>query len=84
MGRYRVRYVDYAGEQRRQLPPSVRTAFDAKIEDLKKDPYADIIGEYNVIKDSLTTAFLDTGIIMYAVSDEIDTVTIYRILWSEW
>jgi len=33
---------------------------------------------------SLTTAFLDTGIIMYAISDEIDTVTIYRILWSEW
>lgn len=47
MGRYRVRYVDYAGEQRRQLPPSVRTAFDAKIENLKRDPYADIIGEYN-------------------------------------
>lgn len=82
MGRYQVRYVTYAGEQRLQLPPSACTALDAKVEDLKRDPYE--VGEHDKNKGSFTAAFLDTGIIMYTVSDKIDMVTVLRILWIEW
>ncbi len=33
MGSYRVRYVSYADEQLRQLPRSLRVAFDARVQD---------------------------------------------------
>ncbi len=83
MGRYRVRYVAHADEQLRQLPPSMRTAFDAKLEELKTDPHA--VGDHDKSKEGFaTTPFADTGIIMYSVSDEVDMVTVLRIFWSEW
>ncbi len=40
MAWYQVRNVPYADEQLSQLPRSWRTAFDARVEDLKDDPYA--------------------------------------------
>ncbi len=44
MARYRVRYVSYAAEQLSQLPRSFRITFEARVEDLKRDPY--VAGDY--------------------------------------
>ncbi len=82
MAQYRIRYVSHAEEQLRQLPRSLRTAFDAKIEDLKRGPT--IAGDYNERTCDYSTAFGPTGIIIYAVSDMLDAVTIYRVSWLKW
>lgn len=39
-----MRYASYANEQLSQLPRPLRT-FDARVEDLKDDPY--VAGDYN-------------------------------------
>ena len=80
MAQYLVRYVTYANEQLGQLPQSLRTAFDAKIEDLKEDLY--VAGDYNEV-GSYSTTFGETGIILYTVSDEIATITILRVNWVQ-
>lgn len=82
MARYRVRYVSYAAEQLSQLPRSLRTAFDARVEDLKDDPY--VAGDYDEATGSYSTTFGEAGIILYTVSDEIVTVTIIRVNWVKW
>ena len=74
MTRYRVRYVSYANEQLSRLPRSLRTAFDARVEDLQDDPY--VAGDYNEDIGSYSITFGKPGIILYVVSDEIATVTI--------
>lgn len=79
---YRVRSASYAAEQLSQLPRSLRTAFDAKIADLKRDPY--VAGDYNERTGSYSTTFGEMGIILYTVSDEITTVTIIRVNWVKW
>jgi hypothetical protein len=58
MARYRVRYVSYAAEQLSQLPRSLRTAFDARAEDLKQDPY--VAGDYDKRTGSHSTTFGET------------------------
>jgi mRNA-degrading endonuclease RelE of RelBE toxin-antitoxin system len=80
VAKYHVRYVTYANEQLGQLPQSLRTAFDIRIEDLKEDPY--VAGDYNEV-GSYSTTFGETGIILYTVSDEITTVTILRVTWVQ-
>ncbi len=45
MARYRLRYVTYPAEQLRHLPRSLRAAYDARIEDLERDPY--VAGDYD-------------------------------------
>jgi hypothetical protein len=82
MARYRVRYVTYAAEQLRQLPRSLRTAFDVKVDDLERDPC--VIGEHD--EDTLwySTTFGggdEEGIILYMISSEILMVTILRVFW---
>jgi hypothetical protein len=82
MARYRVRYVSYADERLSRLSHSVRTAFDARVEDLKDDPY--VAGDYNESIGSYSTTFGEAGIILHTVSDEIVTVTIIRVNWVKW
>jgi hypothetical protein len=82
MARSRVRYVSCTDEQLSQLPHSLRTAFDAKVEDLTRDPY--VTGDYNESIGSYSTTFGEAGIILYTVSDEIVTVTIIRVNWVKW
>jgi len=82
MARYRLRYVTYATEQLRHLPPSLHTAYSALIEELVRDPHA--AGKYNERACSYSTTFSgseESGIIIYAISDEIMTVTITRVNW---
>ncbi|HZD15770.1 MAG TPA: hypothetical protein VE196_11745 [Pseudonocardiaceae bacterium] len=79
MARYQVRNVSYADEQLSQLPRSSRTAFDARFEDLRNDPYA--IGDPHEDTCSYSTTFGEAGIILYMISDEIATVTILRVNW---
>lgn len=55
MARYRVRYGDVAEEQRSQLPHSVRTVFEARIEDLRRDPY--LVGDYDKRQGWYSTTF---------------------------
>jgi hypothetical protein len=83
MARYQVRNVPYADEQLSQLPRSWRTAFDARVEDLKDDPYA--VGDPNEETRSYFTTFGEEGrgIIQYMISDEITMVTILRVNWVE-
>lgn len=81
MARYRVRYADYAAEQLSQLPRPMRTVFDARIADLKRAP--DVVGDYDTRTGSFSTAFGETGIILYVFSDKIDMVTIFRVTWLE-
>ncbi len=83
MARYRVRYVSYAAEQQSRLPRSLRTEFDASVEDLARDPYA--VGRYDERTNSYTTTFGGgTGIVLFVASDVIDTVTIIRVNWVKW
>ncbi|MDQ3763513.1 MAG: hypothetical protein M3460_18355 [Actinomycetota bacterium] len=86
MAPYRVRYVTHAAEQRKQVPRSMHTAFDARMEDLERDPYA--VGTYDKSEGNYTTTFgetgRETGIIVYTASDKIDMVTIVRTLCAEW
>jgi hypothetical protein len=81
MARYQVRNVPYADEQLSQLPHSWRTAFDARVEDLKDAPYA--VGDPNEETRSCFTTFGEEGrgIIQYMISDEITMVTILRVNW---
>ncbi|MGH3823369.1 MAG: type II toxin-antitoxin system RelE family toxin [Pseudonocardiaceae bacterium] len=79
MARYRIRYVSYADEQLNQLPRELRPAFDARVEDLKNDPY--VVGDYDERTGSYSTTFPEMGIILYVVSDKIGTVTIIRVNW---
>ena len=81
MAWYQVRNVPYADEQLSQLPRSWRTAFDARVEDLKDDPYA--VGDTHEDTRSYTTTFGKAGIILYMISDEIATVTILRVNWVQ-
>jgi hypothetical protein len=82
MARYQVRYVTYAEEQLRQLPASLCPAFDARLEDLKDDPYS--VGDRSPEdKRSYTTTFGKPGIIQYVVSDEILMVTVIRVNWVD-
>ena len=82
MSRYRVRNVSYADEQLCQLPRSSRTAFDARVEDLKDDPYA--IGDPNEdVPGSYSTTFGEAGIILYMISDKIATATVLRVNWVD-
>ncbi|HET9256916.1 MAG TPA: hypothetical protein VFO16_17210 [Pseudonocardiaceae bacterium] len=87
MAQYRVRYVTYAAEQLDQLPRSMRTAFDARVGDLERDPYA--VGKYDKRNDNYTTTFGGSGIILYTFSDFYPVsggtimVTILRITWFE-
>ncbi|MGH3475370.1 MAG: hypothetical protein ACRDRY_17535 [Pseudonocardiaceae bacterium] len=60
----------------------MRTAFDARVGDLERDPYA--IGRYDKREGSYTTTFGEAGIIVYTASNQIDMVTIIRILCVEW
>lgn len=82
MARYRVRYVSYAAEQLDQLPPSLRTGFDARVDDLTHDP--SLAGDYDQRTGSYSTTFGEAGIILYTISDEIATVTIIRVNWVKW
>ncbi len=82
MAEYHVRYVSHADEQRSQLPRSSRTAFDATVENLVRDPH--VVGDYDEREGSYTTAFGGMGLILYVVSDEIVTVTIIRVIWGQW
>ncbi|MGH3870243.1 MAG: type II toxin-antitoxin system RelE family toxin [Pseudonocardiaceae bacterium] len=82
MARYRVRYVTHAADQLNQLPRSMQAAFDARVDDLKRDPYA--AGDSAKCDGSYTTAFGGTGVILYTFSDQIDMVTILRVTWLEW
>lgn len=80
MARYLVRYVDVADEQRSQLPHSVRTVFEARVEDLRRDPY--LVGDYDKRQGYYySTTFGEMGLIFYVASDKIDTVTITRVFW---
>ncbi|MGH3764339.1 MAG: hypothetical protein ACRDTX_04205 [Pseudonocardiaceae bacterium] len=87
MARYRVRYVTYATEQLDQLPRSMRTAFDARVGDLERDPY--VVGKYDKRKDNYTTTFGGSGIILYTFSDQYTfsdgkaMVTILRVTWLD-
>ena len=87
MARYRVRCVTEAANQRDHLPRSARTAFDARVVDLERDPYA--VGKYDKRWDSYTTTFGGTGIILYTFSDLYTVsggnvmVTILRVTCSE-
>jgi hypothetical protein len=83
MARYDVRFVTYAAEQLSQLPHSVRTAFDATIEDLRRDPR--VVGVYDRREGYHSATFGGgMGMIFYVVSDEIVMVTITRVLWFKW
>lgn len=83
MARYRVRYADYAAEQLSRLPRSLRTEFDARVDDLARDPYT--VGDYDESTTSYTTTFGGgTGIVLFVVSDVIDMVTIIRVNWVKW
>jgi mRNA-degrading endonuclease RelE of RelBE toxin-antitoxin system len=77
MVRYLTRNVPYADEQLSQLPRSLRTAFDARVEDLKDDPYA--VDDPHEGTRGYSTTFGEGGIILYMISDEIATVTILRV-----
>ncbi|MGH3695933.1 MAG: hypothetical protein ACRDRX_18400 [Pseudonocardiaceae bacterium] len=55
MARYCVRYVSYAEEQLSRLPRALRTEFDARVEDLARDPYA--VGDYDKGTNSYTATF---------------------------
>jgi hypothetical protein len=81
MARYQVRNIPYADEQLSQLPRSWRTAFDARVEDLKDDPYA--VSDPNEETRSYSTTFSEAGIILYMISDEIAMVTILRVNWVQ-
>lgn len=81
MARYQVRNVPYADEQLSQLPRSSRTAFEARVEELKNDPYA--VGDPHEGTRSYTTTFGEAGIILYMISAQISTVTILRINWVQ-
>ncbi|MGH3548579.1 MAG: type II toxin-antitoxin system RelE family toxin [Pseudonocardiaceae bacterium] len=83
MARYHLRYTSYADEQLSRLPRSLRTEFDATVEDLARNPYA--VGDYDKSTNSYTTTFGGgTGIVLFVASDVIDTVTIIRINWVKW
>lgn len=85
MGPYRVRYVSYAAEQLRQLSQSVRLAFDARVQDLEREPY--VAGDFDERTGSYSTTFSgseETGIVLYTVSDKITTVTMIRVNWVKW
>ena len=85
MARYRLRYVTYAAEQRCHMPRSLRAAFDARIEDIERNPY--VVGDYNEGVGSYSTTFSggeESGVILYVVSDEIMMVTIFRVNWVKW
>ena len=81
MVRYLVRNVSYADEQLSRLPRSMCTAFDARVEDLKDDPYA--VGDPHEGTRSYSTTFGEAGIILYMISDKIATVTILRVNWVD-
>lgn len=81
MVRYLVRNVSYADEQLSQLPRCLRTAFDARVEDLKDNPYA--VGDPREGTRSYSTTFGEGGIILYVISDEIATVTVLRVNWVD-
>jgi mRNA-degrading endonuclease RelE of RelBE toxin-antitoxin system len=81
MARYQVRNVPYADEQLSQLPRSWRTAFDARVEDLKDNPYA--VGDPHEHTRTYTTTFGEVGIILYMISDEIAMVTVLRVNWVQ-
>ena len=81
MVRYLVRNVSYADEQLSQLPRSLRTAFDARADNLKDDPYS--VGDSHEGTHSYSTTFGEGGIILYMISDEIATVTILRVNWVD-
>jgi len=68
MVRYLVRNVSYADEQLSQLPRSLRTAFDARVEDLKDDPYA--VGDPHEDTRSYSTTFGEGG---WTVPDLVDS-----------
>ncbi|MCA1671143.1 MAG: hypothetical protein LC799_02685 [Actinobacteria bacterium] len=80
MARYRLRYVTHAAEQVRHLPSSLRTAYDARAEDLERHPY--VAGDYHQSTGSYSTTFIadeGSGIILYVVSDKIMTITVLRV-----
>jgi hypothetical protein len=81
MAQYRVRNVPYADQQLSRLPHSLRTAFDARVKDLKDNPYA--IGDLHEGTRSYSTTFGETGIILYMISDAIAMVTILRVNWVD-
>jgi hypothetical protein len=81
MARYQVRNVPYADEQLSQLPRSWRTAFDARVEDLKDNPYA--VGDPHEHTRTYTTTLGEAGIILYMISDEIAMVTVLRVNWVQ-
>lgn len=84
MARYRVRYVSYAAEQMGQMPRSLRIALDAKVHDLERDPY--VVGDYDERRCSYSATFSgsdEDGIILYMISEEIETVTILRFFWAK-
>lgn len=87
MARYRVECVTHAADQRDQLTRSARTAFDARVGDLERDPHK--VGDYDEREDSYTTTFGETGIILYTFSDlhvlpdGNVRVTILRVTWFE-
>lgn len=79
MARYQVRYVTYAAEQLNQMPPSIRTVFDARIDNLERAPHVDCV--YDDGWGSYSTTFGETGIIHYGFSEENAKVTIIRVMW---
>lgn len=84
MARYRVRYASYAAEQLHQLPPPLRIAFDAKVADLERAPYtADEHSEERVWYSTTFSGGNEDGIILYMISTEIRTVTIFRVFWTK-
>lgn len=78
-GRYTVRFVTYAAEQRDSLPPAGRRALDHRVRELEEDPRRD--AEYKASDDTWSTSFGEWGAMLYLISDRIITVTVLRITW---
>lgn len=82
MARYGVRYVTVAAQQRANLPPDVRRAYDEAENRIAEDPCG--YGKLNKDTGAWFAAFGNhsEGLVDYVIGDNIITVTVIRIAWA--
>ncbi|MEV1006422.1 hypothetical protein [Streptomyces sp. NPDC049881] len=73
---YEIKYTDVAEQQRKNLPAKARRAFEAVVDDLRRNP---MNGAKKGLHDTWTREFGQAGLIMYMVTEKYVKITVLRV-----
>jgi hypothetical protein len=82
MARYRLRWLEIAEQQYRDLPANLRDVVDHRLARLVQDPTADRDAVYSAASDQWSVPVADEGFIFFAVVRNPPTLIVLRLIYD--